>query len=101
VDVAPARLPKRMEIQGLSPNPFTQSTTITLALPQRALSHLVVYDVTGRVVRTLVNGVLEAGIHPIPWNGRSDAGTSVATGVYFAKLESGGLTSARRIVRIK
>jgi flagellar hook assembly protein FlgD len=89
-----------LAIQDLRPNPFNQSTTITLAVPRRAQSHLVVYDVTGRAVRTLVNGVLEAGIHPITWNGRTDAGALVAGGVYFARLESGGLTSARRFVRI-
>jgi len=101
VDVIPVRLPQRAAIQNLGPNPFTQTTTITLALPRPAQSRLVVYDVSGRVVRTLVNGVLDAGIHPIAWNGRTDAGTPVAAGVYFAKLESGGLTSARRIARIQ
>jgi len=101
VSVAPSGLPEHVAIQDVRPNPFTQSTTITLALPQRAQSHLVVYDVSGRVVRTLADGVLEAGIHPITWNGRSDAGMPVARGVYFAKLESGGLTSARRIVLIR
>jgi len=45
-----------------------------------------------------VNRVLEAGPHTITWDGRTDAGNRVAKGVYFAKLESGGLTSARRIV---
>jgi hypothetical protein len=97
----PTGLPERLAIQDLSPNPFTQSTTITLAVPRRGQSQLVVYDVTGRLVRTLVNGVLEAGLHPIPWNGRTDAGTPLAGGVYFARLESGGLTTARRFVLIK
>jgi hypothetical protein len=95
------RLPERVAIEDTRPNPFIQSTTITLALPERAQSRLVVYDVAGRAVRTLVNGILEAGIHPITWNGRTDAGTPVGVGVYFARLESGGVTSARRIVLIK
>jgi flagellar hook capping protein FlgD len=100
VDVIPARLPERAAIQNLSPNPFTRSTTITLVLPRRAQTQLVVYDLTGRAVRTLVNRVLEAGIQPVAWDGRTDDGAPAATGVYFARLESGGQTSARRIVRI-
>jgi len=98
---APEVLPKRLAIQEVRPNPFTQSTTITLALPERAQTRLVVHDVAGRVVRRLVNGVFEAGIHPITWDGRTDSGTPLARGIYFAKLESGGLTSARRIALTK
>ena len=88
-------------IQDLGPNPFTQSTTIALAMPRPAKTHLAVYDVQGRVVRTLVNRVLEAGVHPILWDGRTDTGNPVARGVYFAKLESGGVTSSRRIAVVK
>jgi len=99
--VAPVAASKRAAIRDLSPNPFTKSTTIALAMPRRAQSHLAVYDVQGRVVRTLVNGVLEAGIHPITWDGRTDAGDRVAGGVYFAKLESDGLTSVRRIAMVR
>src|SRR5437867_4497781 len=96
--VAPTGQSELAAIKDLRPNPFTQSTTIAVAMPRRAQSHLAVYDVQGRVVRTLVNRVLEAGTHTITWDGRTDAGNRVAKGVYFAKLESGGLTSARRIV---
>jgi hypothetical protein len=92
---------ERVAIQDVGPNPFTGSTTITLALPERAPSRLVVYDVAGRVVRTLANGDLEAGVHPITWDGRSDMGVPVGDGVYFAKFESGGQTSTRLIARIK
>jgi len=101
-DTAPAGMSERVAaIQDLKPNPFTQSTTITLALPRPAKTHLAVYDVRGRMVRTLENRVLEAGVHPITWDGRTDAGKPVARGVYFAKLESDGRTSSRRIAVIK
>lgn len=101
LDVASASVSERLTIQNVRPNPFAQSTTITLALPLRAPAHLAVYDLAGRVVRTLVDGVLEAGIHPITWDGRTDAGGAVAGGVYLAKLVSGGETSVRRVVLIK
>jgi len=99
--VASSGVPERAAIQDLGPNPFTQSTTIALAIPRQAKSHLAVYDVQGRVVRTLVNGVLEAGIHPITWDGRTDSGNRAAVGVYFAKFESGGQKSVRRIALVK
>lgn len=99
--VATAGASERATIQDLGPNPFTQSTTITLALPRPAQSHLAVYDVRGRLVRTLANGVLEAGVHPFHWNGRTDDGKPAAAGVYFAKLESGGVNSVHRIALMK
>jgi hypothetical protein len=98
---ATADSPERAAIQDLSPNPFTRATTIALAVPRRTQVRLVVYDVRGRVVRTLVNRVLSAGTHPIGWDGRTDDGEKVAAGVYFAKLEAGGLLSVRRVAVIK
>jgi FlgD Ig-like domain len=98
---APAAAAERAAIRDLRPNPFKQSTTIALSIPRPAQTHLAVYDVQGRVVRTLVNGVLEAGVHPITWDGRTDTGSRAAVGVYFAKLESDGLKSVRRIALVK
>jgi len=92
---------ERAAIRDLNPNPFRQSTAITLAMPHRGQARLVVYDVQGRAVRTLVDRVLEAGDHMITWNGRTDADRRVAAGVYFAKLEGGGRTSVRRIAVLK
>jgi hypothetical protein len=91
----------RVAIRAVGPNPFTRSTTITLVLPERAPARLVVYDVAGRIVRTLANDDLEAGVHPIAWDGRNDAGALVGDGVYFARAESGGQTSVRLIARIR
>ena len=88
-------------IQAATPNPFRAAVTISLALPSAAASHLAIYDLAGRVVRTLVNRVLEAGSFPITWDGRADDGTPVAGGVYFAKFKSGAQASVRRIVLVK
>jgi hypothetical protein len=97
VAVGPGPSPERTAIREVRPNPFREATTIMLELPQSAPSRLVVYDVQGRAVRTLVDRVLAAGSHPISWDGRNDAGRPVDRGVYFAKLESGGVSAVRRI----
>ena len=52
-------------------------------------------------VRTLADRDFEAGTHPVTWDGRNDAGVPVGVGVYFAKLDSGGRSTMRRIVRIQ
>ena len=91
----------QVAIQAATPNPFRSSITISLALPSAAASHLAIYDLEGRVVRTLVSRVLEAGASPITWDGRADDGTPVAGGVYFARLRSGTQAAVRRIVLVK
>jgi flagellar hook assembly protein FlgD len=60
-----------------------------------------VYDVTGRLVRSLVPGVLQdAGRYSIEWDGRDESGGVAAAGLYFSRLEAGGQRDARRLVRM-
>jgi cytoskeletal protein CcmA (bactofilin family) len=76
------------------PNPFSQiprfagnpSTEISFQLPVNSAVKLVIYSVTGQVVRELVNGEMPAGRHTITWNGRNRAGELVAGGVYLYRL---------------
>ncbi len=69
------------------PNPFSRSSVIRFALPEEGPVKLRIYDVAGRLVRTLVDGTLEAGWHQRVWDGRSDAGERASTGMYFSRLE--------------
>ena len=83
------------------PNPFNPVTTISYRLPQRADTRLEVYDVTGRLVTTLVDGVEEAGVHAVSWQGTDDSGRKVASGVYFYRLTSGDQQAARKMVMMQ
>ena len=74
-------IPDRFALSQNYPNPFNPSTTITYGLPKAGNVSLVVYDVLGREVATLVRGTLGAGYHTATWDARS-----VASGVYFARL---------------
>ncbi len=71
------------------PNPFNPSTTIAYQLAEAGQVSLVVYDLTGNVVSTLVNESQTAGYYQTVWNGRDRRGVPVATGVYFYRLKAG------------
>jgi hypothetical protein len=85
------------------PNPFNPQTTIRYALPERADICLVVYDLTGRRVRTLVRGVQQQGRYTVVWDGRDTVGREVASGIYFYQLEAidRGFVKARRMVLVR
>lgn len=68
------------------PNPFNPATTISFALPARGTVNLAVYDLAGRLVRTLVNDVLAAGPHAILWDGQDQTGRMAASGIYLYRL---------------
>ncbi|MBN1999520.1 T9SS type A sorting domain-containing protein, partial [candidate division KSB1 bacterium] len=72
------------------PNPFNNSTEIQYTLPQAATVTLQIFDITGRLVRTLENTrYYEAGEHRTVWDGRDDTGQVVASGVYYCRMRSG------------
>jgi hypothetical protein len=80
------------------PNPFHDATTLRYTLDRRSAVRLDVCDVAGRHVRTLVDGVREAGAHAERWSGRDDAGHRAGAGVYFARLRSAAGVTTRRVV---
>jgi hypothetical protein len=67
------------------PNPFNPSTTIRFDVPEQAPVRLVVFDVLGREVATLVQEELDAGSYEVEWNGTSDAGAPVAGGHSYGR----------------
>ena len=79
------------------PNPFNPMTRISFALSGAGHASLVVYDVSGRRVCTLVDEGLAAGGHTVTWDGTDDGGRAVATGVYLYRLRSGAVDETRRM----
>ena len=83
-----ARLvPRTFGLEANYPNPFNPSTAIRYRLPHAAKTRLVIYDVLGQRVRTLVDALESTGFHQAVWEGRNDASQPVAAGVYFYRLE--------------
>jgi hypothetical protein len=83
------------------PNPFNPLTTIRFDLPEAGRVRLAIYDLRGKLVRGLVDGELPRGSQQAIWNGKDDAGRSVASGSYFARLQAGGELRTERMSLVK
>jgi len=91
-----------LELGPGEPNPFGSQTTIVYAVPDgRRRTTLRVFDVRGRVVRTLLDGAQVERTASVVWDGRSDAGQRVAAGVYFYRLQHGLETITRRVALLR
>lgn len=83
------------------PNPFNPHTTINYAIEKGGHVEITVYDALGRHVRTLVNNFVPAGEHDVVWNGRSDAGGPVSSGVYLYRLRTDDIVETNKLVLLK
>ncbi|MGQ0721154.1 MAG: FlgD immunoglobulin-like domain containing protein [Candidatus Eiseniibacteriota bacterium] len=83
------------------PNPFAASTTVPFTVRRTSVVNLSVFDVTGRLVRTLASGGFSAGEHVTSWDGQDGSGRPAAAGVYFVRLDAGEDAATRRIVRLR
>ena len=81
-------MPKEYSLSVNYPNPFNPSTNIKYALPEASITRLSVFDVLGREVERLVDGVVEAGRHSITWNAADGGGRRVTSGVYFYQMQA-------------
>jgi len=94
-------VPTRFALENNYPNPFNPTTTIRYALPQDARVNVTIYNIQGQIVRTLVGTDQTAGYYTIQWDGRSDAGTTVASGIYIYRINAGQFVSAKKMVMLK
>jgi len=102
IDVTAVEAPAadaRLALRSVTGNPFAGSTTLAYELPQPTAVALQVFDLGGRLVRTLVRGEQAAGTYTVNWNGRDEADHPVPTGVYLSRLRAGqGERTARLIL---
>jgi hypothetical protein len=94
-------VPTRFALENNYPNPFNPTTTIRYALPLDARVNVTIYNIQGQVVRTLVGTDQTAGYYTIQWDGRSDAGMSVASGIYIYRINAGQFVAAKKMVMLK
>jgi flagellar hook assembly protein FlgD len=92
------RLTRRLLFRGPGSNPSRGSVTIGYMLATESPAPIRVYDVAGRLVKTLVSGTGEAGPHEVVWDATSDHGRRVGAGVYFYKMTAGSWQSQRKVV---
>lgn len=96
-----ATLPTRFILEPNYPNPFNPGTRIVFALPHQSEIQLIVYDINGKPIVELVNGVRKAGIHEIEWNGKSSQGIDVPSGTYIVRLHTARFSKSMNITKIK
>ncbi len=92
----------RAALHDASPNPFNPRTVLSFELPQASIASLRVYDVAGRLVRTLLDDEMaQAGLNEVTWGGSDDTGRRVPSGVYFYRLDAGPSSATKRMALIK
>lgn len=101
ITVDQVKLPENFYVQQNYPNPFNPSTTLEYGLPEAASVRVMVYNVRGELVRTLVNGNQTPGHKTLTWNGANDNGTIVPTGIYICRIQAGGSTKAIKMMFAK
>ncbi len=99
--VSSDEVPASFKLVQNTPNPFNPVTTVGYHVPSESRVTIRVYDVTGRLVTTLVDGVVEPGRHTVAWNGTSDTGESVGSGVYFCTMETPDYHGSQKMTLLK
>ncbi len=94
-------IPKEFALSQNYPNPFNPTTEIAFSIPKQSAVKIVVYGLSGDVIATIVNQTMSAGNYRVVWNGRSDDGRSVASGVYFYHLQAEGFASTKKMTLLK
>ena len=89
LDYTDTEVPKVYSLAQNFPNPFNPSTRIQFALPVKGHVSLKIYNVGGQLVKTMQDGVMDAGSHELTWDGSNNLGSNVASGVYFYKINAG------------
>ena len=83
------------------PNPFNPVTTLQYVLPENAMVNIIIYDMMGRQVKTLVNGSQTVGYKSIQWNATNTAGQPVSAGIYLYTIETGEFRQTKKMVLLK
>ncbi|MGH7453199.1 MAG: FlgD immunoglobulin-like domain containing protein, partial [bacterium] len=98
---ASENIPREFSLSQNSPNPFNPSTTIEYELPQQVEVKLLIFDILGQHVRTLVNQTQQAGHYAITWDGRNENGQQVASGTFLYQLRAGNFVQTRRMALVR
>jgi hypothetical protein len=85
---ATSLVPDKVVLEANYPNPFNPETRIVFGLPEDQKVSLNIYSITGEKVTCLCNGTMPKGFHNVTWNGMSDAGNPVSSGIYVYELKT-------------
>jgi hypothetical protein len=94
-------MPGHFSLEKNYPNPFNPTTTINYTLPQTTNVRIVIYDLMGREVKTLVSENKEAGYHSITWDATNDRGNRLSGGIYLYSIHAGSYHKTQKMVLLK
>ncbi len=94
-------VPTSFAIEQNYPNPFNPTTTIRYQLPKSVMVKLVIYNVNGAKIRTLVAGIQSANYYSITWNGTNGSGQKVASGIYIYHFKAGNFQKVKKMILMK
>jgi hypothetical protein len=94
-------LPENFALHQNYPNPFNPTTTIRYDVPEQSHVSLIIYNILGQKIRTLVNESKEAQIHSVIWDGIDDNGRLVPSGIYFYRMNAGSVVKTKTMVLTK
>jgi len=94
-------IPLRIGLSQNYPNPFNPTTEIQYTIPMAQDVSLTVYDILGRKVKSLVDQKVKPGVYTVTWDGTNTAGHTVASGVYFYRLDAKDVTKVKKMVLIR
>jgi flagellar hook assembly protein FlgD len=94
-------IPTAYALNANYPNPFNPTTNISFALAEDSKVCLKIYNLSGQLVKTLVDANLSAGTYTVSWNGTNGSEEKVASGIYFYKLSAGSYSQTRKMCLLK
>ena len=94
-------VPKEINLHQNYPNPFNPITSLGYDLPDNGFVNITIYDLNGRVIRTLVNSYKTAGYHLIEWNATNGKNEPVSQGIYVYTIQTGGIRQSKKMVLLK
>ncbi|MCH8928313.1 MAG: T9SS type A sorting domain-containing protein [Candidatus Marinimicrobia bacterium] len=94
-------LPETYAISANYPNPFNPTTEINYQVPENANVKIVIFNLLGQKVATLVDDELVAGFHSTQFNGLTDRGRPLSSGIYFYRMTTGGFSKTQKMMFLK
>jgi flagellar hook assembly protein FlgD len=102
--IVPTALPageSGMSMKTVYPNPFTDHTTFQLTMPRAGNIRIAVYDIVGKHIKLLMEGMHAAGFEDVPWDGKDEAGNPVPPGIYICSLfADNSVVTSVKVVKI-
>ena len=94
-------IPQSFKVHENFPNPFNPVTKVQIDVPEKGYMHVVVHDISGRLITTLLNSDVEPGYHSIKWNGKNRLGAMAASGVYILNVYLNGQQHSQKMLLVK